>query len=435
MHLGVTLMLRLLCSAVAVAALRTCDVTAFGAKGDNATEDTAALQAALDACTPGETVLPAPGKYLSRSLNFTGKSNIVLRIEAGATLVLWPDVATWNASGTFSDFLSNAAFHRARAGTGARSSSWVSNVTVTGGGEIDGQGWRWWPLFPQPRPRLVSFEAVTGFELSNLTLRNSPSWNTNLRGSHIRITNVTVLSNAGSCDGFTAAPTTDGFNVGGDNIYISDCYVHNGDDCIPVFAYNGTDTFNVLVERVQCHCGTNGGVAVLGDDYCGGQNASIYNVTFRDMVVNRTNQGAGVKICEPFATPHGTVSNVTWSNVTISNPRNVPLYTNVFTEDGCNIPVNASARVDWLSTAGLTFSSVHAEVRNGMPAGCFMCTAERPCTGMVFDDVVVTAAGGTPAPYVCMNADVASAVGSTPQPCGSDKMIAPSHAKLVGATK
>jgi polygalacturonase len=428
MHLSVLLIL--LCG-VTTAALRTCDVTEFGAKGDNVTEDTAALQAALDACTPGETILPAPGKYLSRSLNFTGKSNIAVRIEAGATLVLWPDVATWNASGTFADLLSNAPFHRARAdttGTDTRSSSsssstsssWVSNVTITGGGTIDGQGWRWWPLFPQQRPRLVSFEAVTGFELSNLTLLDSPSWNTNLRGSHIRVTNVTVLTNAGSCDGFKAAPTTDGFNVGGDNIYIADCYVHNGDDCIPVFAYNGTDTFNVLVERVQCHCGTNGGVAILGDDYCGGQNANIYNVTFRDMVVNGTNQGAGVKICEPFATPHGTVSNVTWSNVTISNPRNVPLYTNVFTEDGCNTPANASARVNWLSTAGLTFSSVRAQVLPGTPAGCFMCTAERPCTGMVFDDVVVTAvgSGGTPAPYVCMNADVGSAVGSSPQPCG-----------------
>ena len=43
---------------------KVCDVTKFGAKGDNRTKDTAALNAAIAACAGGGTVLlPAPGKY------------------------------------------------------------------------------------------------------------------------------------------------------------------------------------------------------------------------------------------------------------------------------------------------------------------------------------------------------------------------------------
>ena len=184
-----------------------------------------------------------------------------------------------------------------------------------------------------------------------------------------------------------------------------------------MFAYGGEDTYNVLVERVECHCGTNGGVLILGDDTCGGTDANIFNVTFRDMLVNGTNQGAGVKICEAYMIPHGTISNATWSNVTISNPRNTPIYTNTIVEDGCTVPKNLS-RTDWLTTKDLAFRNVRANVRVGTPAGCFVCTDERPCTGMVFEDVVIVADGGGPAPpYVCANAHAAASDGSSPAPC------------------
>ena len=309
---------------------KVCLVTDFGAKGDNTTEDTTALQAALDACTPGTIVFSAPGKYLSRSLNLTGKADIELVIEAGATLVLWPDINTWNSSGVFSDFLFVGPFRPAaeaeevpssRSGT-PQTSTWLpsaSNVTIHGGGEIDGQGWRWWPyLKSRPRPFLISMVGVNGFTLSNLTLRDSPAWNTNLRGAFMSITHMTILSNVDSCNGWLEAPNTDAFNIGGHDIYLAHNYVHNGDDCIPVFAWNNEDSYNILAEYMECNCGTNGGVVVMGDDSCGGANASIYNVTFRHMVVNGTNEGAGVKICEPYMTPHGTISNITWENYTIN---------------------------------------------------------------------------------------------------------------------
>ena len=294
-------------------------MTTFGARGDNVTEDTAALQAALSACSPGTTVLPAPGRYLSRSLNLTGMADIEVVIEAGATLVAWPDVDTWNTTSTFSDLLFVGAFHPA---AGSVTAVQASNITIHGGGTLDGQGWRWWPyLKSRPRPRLISMEGVSGLTLSNLTLRDSPSWNTNLRGAFMSITHMTVVSNELSCSGWAQAPNTDGFNIGGHDIYLGHNTVHNGDDCVPVFAWNGQDSYNILVEDMQCNCGTNGGVVILGDDTCGGAHASIYNVTFRNMTVNGTNQGAGVKICEAYMEPHGLISNITWENYTISVSR------------------------------------------------------------------------------------------------------------------
>lgn len=73
-------------TALGVFPLQSCSVTDFGAKGDNVTEDTSAIQKALNSC---QTVtFPAPGKYLTRSLSLT-QSNQDVVVQSGATIVCW----------------------------------------------------------------------------------------------------------------------------------------------------------------------------------------------------------------------------------------------------------------------------------------------------------------------------------------------------------
>ena len=72
----------------------TCDVTARGAVGDGKTEDTIVLQAALDDSACDTVLLPSPGTFLSRALNLSSASGKTLYIAPGATLLVWPDVAT-----------------------------------------------------------------------------------------------------------------------------------------------------------------------------------------------------------------------------------------------------------------------------------------------------------------------------------------------------
>ena len=55
----------------------------------------------------------------------------------------------------------------------------ATNVTITGGGVIDGQGPLWWnysPPDPCGKPMLVEFEYVTGLRINNINIHNSPSW-------------------------------------------------------------------------------------------------------------------------------------------------------------------------------------------------------------------------------------------------------------------
>ena len=63
----------------------SCTVTAYGAKGDNRTEDTHAVQAALDGCDT--VVFPAPGRYLIRPV-FLRHNDLAVVVEHGLSLSL-----------------------------------------------------------------------------------------------------------------------------------------------------------------------------------------------------------------------------------------------------------------------------------------------------------------------------------------------------------
>ena len=114
---------------------KTCDVRAYGAKGDGVTKDTAAIQSAIDACTAnkaGGTVKLSGGTFVSGPIHL--KSNITLDVEKGATLLGSPDRADFPA-GTF------AHLPTVQPLVGSLN---AENIVVTGGGTIDGNGQLWW---------------------------------------------------------------------------------------------------------------------------------------------------------------------------------------------------------------------------------------------------------------------------------------------------
>jgi hypothetical protein len=117
--------------------VRTYNVRDFGAKGDGTTVDTAAFQAAIDACTAdgGGTVLVPAGTFVIGTTEL--KSNVTLHVAASAIVLGSGDGKQYHAveaiplrgDSTLGD--GNWALFFA---VGAK------NVTVEGPGTIDGQG-------------------------------------------------------------------------------------------------------------------------------------------------------------------------------------------------------------------------------------------------------------------------------------------------------
>jgi len=132
--------------AVALGALAACagqateaparfNIREFGARGDGQTLDTAALQAALDACAQaggGQVFLP-PGRYLSGTVHL--RSRVTLWFDAGARLIGTTNLAEYRqpAPPAFMPEARWGKWHR-----GLLVGEDLEDVTLAGPGVIDG---------------------------------------------------------------------------------------------------------------------------------------------------------------------------------------------------------------------------------------------------------------------------------------------------------
>ena len=116
---------------------RIYNIRTYGAKGDKTTVDTAAVQAAIDACNHdgGGTVLVPAGTFVIGTVEL--KSNVTLHIAAGGTLLGSADGKQYHAVDAIP----------LRGDTTLNDGNWAllfavkaTNVSVEGPGTIDGQG-------------------------------------------------------------------------------------------------------------------------------------------------------------------------------------------------------------------------------------------------------------------------------------------------------
>jgi polygalacturonase len=283
-----------------------CDSSAFsaltfGAKGDGQHLDSPAIQAAIaaaSACGGGTVLLPSipgsPSTYLSGPIFL--ESNLVLSIEAGATLLASPLLSIWMGSinkpsglGTGTPGLVNAG--RCLQLPPANCSSWhkLRNVTVTGGGSIDGNGpsfWgdsSWWPLSSLPRPFLMELTYVDGLTVSHVSLLRSALWtlvpvmSSNILFEHIfleaGVQRDSMPYNGYNIDGL------DSNNV--QNMTLRHSVFRAGDDCVAINSRNqaeGFETRNVTIgPNLTC---------ITPITIGSGTGNGIFDVVIRDSVVD-----------------------------------------------------------------------------------------------------------------------------------------------------
>lgn len=148
------------------------DPRSFGAKGDGATKDTAALQRALDRCAVlgGGTVLVSGGRYLTGALRMG--SNTVLRIDEGAALLGSPDLADYPVTEVRWEGRWVPGHVGLLWALGARNVGLAGKGSIIASDAIPGRvaanGLR--------HPALLEFVDVAGLSVTDLTTRQNDMW-------------------------------------------------------------------------------------------------------------------------------------------------------------------------------------------------------------------------------------------------------------------
>ncbi|MFC6295186.1 glycoside hydrolase family 28 protein [Lactiplantibacillus daoliensis] len=299
----------------------------FQPHGDGQTLDTEILQTALDqAAQTRETLEIGAGTYLTGSLFIAAHTQV--KFEAGAKLVGSTELDDYRMIETRIAGVETqwpAAILNVLSGT---------DVSISGPGEIDGQGPVWWERYwgtdqqggqrkiydaknlrwivdyEVKRPREILLYQSDHCVVSDLTLRRSGFWNCQITYcDQIEVKNLIVTENNG--------PSTDGIDVDSStNVHIHHCDLSCGDDCIVVKSGRDGDGLRVNrpAEKIEIdHCVIHSGYGVtIGSEV----SAGVHDVHVHDMVFENTDCGFRMK---SSADRGGTISNILVEHLEMHN--------------------------------------------------------------------------------------------------------------------
>ncbi len=212
------------------------NVSDFGAVGDGKTNDTKALQKAINACAEsgGGRVTVGPGTYLTGTIQL--KDNIDLHLMQNAVLLGVTDVEAYHDSALV--LIKE-----------------VQNVTVSGYGKINGQGWHQnfnnrGRAIKVNRPFQIFVTNSKFIRITGIKLRNAPMWNISLKKSEwITIDTIDIYSHSNT--------NNDGIDIDAKNVVISNCIIDTDDDAIVFKSWtNGFVVENVSISncRIASNC-------------------------------------------------------------------------------------------------------------------------------------------------------------------------------------
>lgn len=296
------------CISLAVSAQKIYDVKKYGAKGDGKTNDAAAIQKAIDACskTGGRVLIPAPFTFLAGP--FDVKSKVDLHIEAGAKLLASPDEKLY----TKSAFRTNPG-----EGTIWIGGENVEDFTISGSGKIDGNGISFmgeeekdaYVLKPfnvlDPRPHVLTIIGGKNIRIKDVHIGNSAYWTIHLVGCNdVVISGITLLNSL-------KVRNSDGIDLDhSKNVRISDCYIESGDDCICLKNRREFEEFGACENITVTNCTMTSSSCAIK---IGSENMdAIRQVVFNNCIIKNSNRALGIQNRD-----EGTVSDVIFSNIII----------------------------------------------------------------------------------------------------------------------
>jgi hypothetical protein len=302
------------------------DVRGFGSVGDGKTDDTEALQTALDQCASrgGGTVFVPAGVYKIRPIHIGSRTT--LHLDAGSKLLGSTRLEDYPLEGAHS------SGHESNR-SGLVTCEGGEHVAIVGRGVIDGsarsfvkeelgyagkdhdpkytrQGESFMKVGPEgyadgpfsrtnDRPgNLVRFKKCRNVLISGITIQNSPTWTTHLQ----ECTDVLIQGiDINTREHALRIPNDDGIDLSQcRQVRIVGCNIETGDDCIAIFGSQ-----DVAVSTCTLSCKSTG-IRV------GYKDGSIKNCTFDNLLIRSSHRGLSV-----FVRSGDNVEDISFSNIII----------------------------------------------------------------------------------------------------------------------
>lgn len=287
------------------------DITEFGAVGDGVTDNSRAIQAAVDQCSEnGGGIVRIPGGSVFLTGPFDLKSFVNLHLESGAKLLANPDEEVYTRSAFRKNF--------------QEGSIWIGGedaekVSITGKGTIDGNGISFmgkerkeaFELKPvtdcDPRPHIFTPVRFNNLTIKDVTFVNAAYWCVHLVGCNdvsiegIRILNSLKIRNS---DGIDCDHSR--------NIRINNCYIESGDDCICMKTRREYEEMGATENIAVSNC-------IMRSTSCsvklGSENVdAIRNVVVSNCIIQGSNRGIGIQNRD-----EGVIENILFNNIIIES--------------------------------------------------------------------------------------------------------------------
>ncbi|KAJ3350010.1 hypothetical protein HDU83_009951 [Entophlyctis luteolus] len=249
-----------------------------------------------------------------------------------------------------------------------------SGITFTGTGMLNGNGQDYWDGLGSnggvPKPRMFRVATTGGSNFSGFTIKNTPVHCFSVGGSNTTFDGITIDNSAGDAGG---GHNTDGFDVGGTGITIQNCTVHNQDDCLAVNTGS-----NIKFTKNTC---VGGHGISIGSVKSG---STVTGVDVSSCII--ANSQNGVRIKTVYNATSGSVSNISYTNITLSNITN---YGIVVRQDYLNAGPTGIA-VSNMPITNVTLTNIQGTVSPNAYSVFVLC-ATGECTGFNWSNIDVTA--------------------------------------------
>lgn len=269
------------------------NVKDFGAAGNGCSNDRAAIQSAINACSEagGGTVFFPAGKYLTGTLYLA--NDIIIYLDAGAILLSSKDPNDFDGDRSGPYFRSHLIIAKG-----------VKNTGILGKGTIQGQGKEEYISFWEKlsfRAGITLFEDCSNITIKDITILYSDMWTLHLRRcDRVYIDGITILNNIRRYN-------SDGIDPDScSNVHISNCHIVAGDDCIVLKTHDGHPCQNIVISN--CTFETTCTALKLGTESEGDfRNIHISNCTIRYVAT-----GLGM-----YVKDGAVMERITFSNISI----------------------------------------------------------------------------------------------------------------------